>query len=1101
MTSRALRWLCLLLGIVLVTSLLAVAPTADAKPRRPAPSTTTKPSLPTETTATGLTCPNDDPDLDYLCPIGPTYTLPGLTDLNGWTEPERSLLYGDLDGDGIDELVARGRTGLEVYRFDSTLGQWSQVRIDATILSDHDGWNQPKYGSTIQLGDVDGNGKAEVVARGSAGIGVAAYAWDQATNVGTWTWLSQEGPLSNSEGYDEQQYYESIQLVPLGSTAGSTRVNLMARGSDGLSLYRYESGTWQKSAANPTFGDDAGWYEPQYYSTIFAWDATTLVARAGNGLFTVTFTPGTGTGADWGSWAAPTPSAASGVWTDAKGWAQAQYYSTVTPLRGHGTQITLAARVPGGIGTATRQADGSWTANPIATGDDSIWSLPRHYSTAQSGDINGDGADEFLVRGQDGMLTYTLDATTGRFAGPVSANVPALSDAAWSDASRYGTIATAQLEKGKGRALLARGGHGIRTWRFDTTSNTFIRYQPYGNFPFTDPNDPNYQNRLKALDTMQDQLHLSIPVRQTFTDPRNDNSTEKLNGYMTNIIAMCNGQPLSENPNKYASCTPPAESGISTEIWTAVSNQLIAELYSASNVVDHFNAIDTLQQQIFVDQDGQLPATVAALKLDRSAATVATPPPADASEMEGLYSSFVQLVVAPIAVIPELEPLAFVLNITSASLSIAAAATPRSSPDQAGGDRFAKTYAEILATMTENQEELETQIASHRHDVLADYGLLATVGHLAGSQTWTLDQEAGASAGRQAFETWIYQKFVPVLWDYWQVRECQTWDQPIFAGYATYIPACTIPAADAAVVLSPQRAFHGFLPRSQPCSPSPHPRPTIWWWDCAFVGLSQSGYQDAVTALFGPVSASCTYDGSGDDHAWRYGCNLGFSIEAVSAWDNIWQHGCTWDTPLPRRNDNHPGGQCNGVQPQSLVTGSANLRGQQAGQVTMTLRQPVPKNFDLRRAKVHLEEVLHESEVGEELVNHSSGDDAFPASATVARGATANRAQFTIKPKQAKKKHGNKATRTGTVHGTLRTHQGNLELKLRIDLAAFDQPRTCADDGLAHLNTHLVVADTRKRQHAQFLAISPWSCVDPPGPRPLSQLTYRAQRGPIKVGR
>ena len=32
--------------------------------------------------------------------------------------------------------------------------------------------------------------------------------------------------------------------------------------------------------------------------------------------------------------------------------------------------------------------------------------------------------------------------------------------------------------------------------------------------------------------------------------------------------------------------------------------------------------------------------------------------------------------------------------------------------------------------MTTNQEELETQIASHRHDVLADYGLLATVGHL-----------------------------------------------------------------------------------------------------------------------------------------------------------------------------------------------------------------------------------------------------------------------------------------------------------------------------------------------------------------------------------
>ena len=269
-----------------------------------------------------------------------------------------------------------------------------------------------------------------------------------------------------------------------------------------------------------------------------------------------------------------------------------------------------------------------------------------------------------------------------------------------------------------------------------------------------------------------------------------------------------------------------------------------------------------------------------------------------------------------------------------------------------------------------------------------------------------------------------------------------------------------------------------------------------------FVGLSQAGYKDAVTVLFGPISDDCTYDGSGDDHAWHYTCNLGLSLSQVLDWDDIWHHGCTWDTPdFPRNWDDHPGGQCNGVQPQSLVAGTAQLRGQQAGQITMTLRQPVPKKFDLRGAEVHLEDVLHESEVGEELVDHRSGDDAFPADTAVARGATANRAQFSIKPKQAKKKHGNKRTRAATVNGSLRIHQGQLEVRLRIDEAAFDQPQTCADDSLAHLNTHIVVSNAKKRQHAQFLAISPWTCVDPPGPRPVSQLTYGAQRGPIKAGR
>lgn len=1087
MTGCLARWLSLVISTALILGLLvATSSEADAKPRKPKPST---PPL----TATPLTCPNSDPDQDYLCSIGPTYTLPGLTDLNGWTESERSILYGDLDGDGVDEMVARGRTGLEVYRFDATFGQWSQVRIDTTILSDHDGWGDPMYGSTIQLGDVDGNGKAEVVARSAAGLVVAAYAWDQATNVGTWTWLSKAGPLTNADGSNQPRYYESIQLVPLGSTAGSTRVNLMARGSDGLSLYRYQSGTWQKSAVSPTFSDAQGWYQPQYYATITAWDATTVVARAANGLFTVTFAAGTGTGDNWGSWTGPTPGAASGVWTDGQGWNQAQYYSTITPLRGHGTQIIMAARVPGGIGTATRQPDGSWTANPIATGADSIWSQPMHHATAQSGDIDGDGADEFLVRGPDGMLTYPVDAATGRFLGPVSARVPALIDADWSDASRYGTIATAQLEKGKGRALLARGGHGMRTWRYDTTTKTFARYRPYGNFPALDAT---------ALTKLQDELGLSIPIRQTFTDPTRDNSSDTLTGYRTSIEKGCQGTPVRMNPSQYSSCAPPTGSGVSTETWTAVSNQLIAELYWASNVVDHFEAVNSLQWQLFDDEDGQLPATVAALNLDESSATRSLAPADNTSELEGIYSNEFKILSAFTALVP---PIAFVLNFSSAALSLAAAATPRSSPDHAGGDRFAKTYSEILATTTTNQEELETQIASHRHDVLADYGLLATVGHLVGSQTWTLNQEAAVSAGRQAFQTWIYQKFVPVLWDYWDVKECRTWDQPIYVDLYNdpYTPACTLPQADAAVqVLNLVDGFYGLIPRQQMCSPSPHPIPQVWWWDCSFVGLSQAGYKDAVTVLFGPISDDCTYDGSGDDHAWHYTCNLGLSLSQVLDWDDIWHHGCTWDTPdFPRNWDDHPGGQCNGVQPQSLVAGTAQLRGQQAGQITMTLRQPVPKKFDLRGAEVHLEDVLHESEVGEELVDHRSGDDAFPADTAVARGATANRAQFSIKPKQAKKKHGNKRTRAATVNGSLRIHQGQLEVRLRIDEAAFDQPQTCADDSLAHLNTHIVVSNAKKRQHAQFLAISPWTCVDPPGPRPVSQLTYGAQRGPIKAGR
>jgi hypothetical protein len=36
--------------------------------------------------ALAQTCPNTDFNLDYNCPPGPTYLIPGLTDLLGWNQ-------------------------------------------------------------------------------------------------------------------------------------------------------------------------------------------------------------------------------------------------------------------------------------------------------------------------------------------------------------------------------------------------------------------------------------------------------------------------------------------------------------------------------------------------------------------------------------------------------------------------------------------------------------------------------------------------------------------------------------------------------------------------------------------------------------------------------------------------------------------------------------------------------------------------------------------------------------------------------------------------------------------------------------------------------
>ena len=69
------------------------------------------------------------------------------------------------------------------WRYDSGLS-WVRVGTSLAELSDAEGWNSPKYYETIQTGDPDGDGTAELIARGSTGIrnfGFQGGAWDSAS--------------------------------------------------------------------------------------------------------------------------------------------------------------------------------------------------------------------------------------------------------------------------------------------------------------------------------------------------------------------------------------------------------------------------------------------------------------------------------------------------------------------------------------------------------------------------------------------------------------------------------------------------------------------------------------------------------------------------------------------------------------------------------------------------------------------------------------------------------------------------------------------------------------------------------------------------------
>ena len=72
--------------------------------------------------------------------------------------------------------------------------------------------------------------------------------------------------------------------------------------------------------------------------------------------------------------------------------------------------------------------------------------------------------------------------------------------------------------------------------------------------------------------------------------------------------------PDVSQPAEYKTCTSPGTS-VTPEVWTGVANQIIAELFWAEGVLDHFGRLNTVQKGLFLDEDGKFPSIEDDLKL------------------------------------------------------------------------------------------------------------------------------------------------------------------------------------------------------------------------------------------------------------------------------------------------------------------------------------------------------------------------------------------------------------------------------------------------------------------------------------------------------
>ncbi|HZP84607.1 MAG TPA: VCBS repeat-containing protein [Chthonomonadaceae bacterium] len=189
-----------------------------------------------------------------------------------WDQPQcyQTIQLADIDGDGRAELLARApdndpHPGMQMWKYDSTAAVWNLVTWNTPAWTDSNGWNQPQCYQTIQTADIDGDGAAELIGRDPAGIRAWKY-----SSAG-WYILPWGPGFSDGNGWTDPSYYQTIQLADID---GDGRAELMSREKGGTQVWKYAGdNNWHELTYGPfntsaTPADNTPWDEVQYFSTI-----------------------------------------------------------------------------------------------------------------------------------------------------------------------------------------------------------------------------------------------------------------------------------------------------------------------------------------------------------------------------------------------------------------------------------------------------------------------------------------------------------------------------------------------------------------------------------------------------------------------------------------------------------------------------------------------------------------------------------------------------------------------------------------------------------------------------------------------------------------
>ncbi len=303
--------------------------------------------------------------------FGASVSGPSMSDTDGYNNVKyySTIRFADINGDGKDDVCARFKDGFKCYR--SNGNGFDGTPIHTNEMSDSQGWGEEKYYSTIRMGDVNGDGKADVCARGIVGMRCwisTGTSFNTSFTATSW---------SNSNGWENKIYYTTIRMPDIN---GDGKNDICARDSQGVVCHLSNGSSFGDAIRGPGWSDNWGWNDYDNYSTLQFGDINgdgkdDVCARA-NANVSCLLSTGSGFGQEY----------SISAFSDANGWNKPAQFRTIRigDINGDG-RMDICGRASDGVkcfkfnGSGFDQIDGpDWT-------DAWGWSAPQYYSTFRFG--------------------------------------------------------------------------------------------------------------------------------------------------------------------------------------------------------------------------------------------------------------------------------------------------------------------------------------------------------------------------------------------------------------------------------------------------------------------------------------------------------------------------------------------------------------------------------------------------------------------------------------------------------------------------------------------------------------------------------------------